>query len=82
MTYVLHSVRNRDGSINERELRRKGHRVEIINCREGEKMLFSYPDDDDKFVQTTRVIGTMDYPDVLKVFTNNSIYTFRKEASE
>ncbi|WP_337102366.1 hypothetical protein [Paenibacillus sp. YIM B09110] len=82
MTYVIESVRNHDGSVHERELRRKGQRIIIVKLGLFSPLLAVYVDDGDAVLQTSNVIaydgkGT----DCDTVKTRNTIYTFRKEAT-
>lgn len=82
-SYVIESVRNLDGKPHEREVRRKGQRVEILRCDIGAPMLVCYRDDGNKILRTSAVAnvgGTRKYPGGLVVTTNNTVYTFGKAA--
>ncbi|WP_157692466.1 hypothetical protein [Paenibacillus tuaregi] len=77
MTYIIESIRTHGGTPTDREARRKGQRVEILNLNVGQALLLVYRDDHNKILQTSRVESIAGY-DVLTVKTANSVYTFRK----
>ncbi|MGF9711666.1 hypothetical protein [Paenibacillus naphthalenovorans] len=78
MNYVIESVRHRDGSVHEREERRKGQRVVFAVCDVGFSMIYVYPDDDNKIVRTSAVEEIDVGSDDVVVTTQNTVYTFRK----
>lgn len=70
--YVIESIRNLDGTPHEREVRRKGQRVELLNCNVGQALLLVYCDDYNKLMWSTPVEmigGTGAYPGGLVVYT-------------
>lgn len=78
--YVIESIRNLDGSPHEREARRKGQRVELLRCEPGAPLLACYRDDYNKILRTStakHVLAT-DGAEEVVVYTQNSVYTFRK----
>ncbi|MEW9697985.1 hypothetical protein [Paenibacillus sp. SI8] len=78
MIYVIDSIRHRDGTPHEREARRKGHRVEIVNCRVGQSMVYGYVDEGTA-VHTSLVQDVITGEGELVVWTDNSEYTFKAE---
>ncbi|OMD16242.1 hypothetical protein [Paenibacillus odorifer] len=86
-SYVIESIRNLDGkseaTTHERESRRNGQRVEILRCEVGAPMLVCYRDDGNKILRTSAVANVL-YTDGARevvVYTQNSEYTFVKEAA-
>jgi hypothetical protein len=87
MNYVIERIRKKSGGSHEREARRKGHRVQIGLLQIGAPMLLVYVDDDDKVLRTSPVEAYSCEPDgsigdYLSVQTQNTVYCFRREASE
>ncbi|MNC33297.1 hypothetical protein D3C75_816850 [compost metagenome] len=82
-SYVIDSIRNLDGTAHEREARRKGQRVEILNCEVGAPMLVCYRDDGNKLLRTSAVANVLysDSADEVVVYTQNTEYSFVKEAA-
>ena len=83
--YTVESVKNRDGSVHEREARRQGHRVRIIRIGSSAPLLAEYIDEKDTILRTSPVSDWVDSGERLIVWTRNSVYTFRKideEAAE
>jgi hypothetical protein len=80
MTYVIKSIRHKDGTPHEREVRRKGQRVSIISCRVGSSMIYGYVDDG-SVVHTSMIIDALVGEGELVVWTQNTEYTFVKEVA-
>lgn len=80
MTYVIKSIRHKDGTPHEREARRKGHCVNILSCRVGASMIYAYADEG-SVVHTSMVIDALTGEGELVVWTQNTEYTFVKEVS-
>jgi hypothetical protein len=78
--YVIESIRNRDGSPHEREARRKGQRVELLQYGPGAPMLVCYRDDHNKILRTSAIENTFytDGEQDIVVHTQNTVYTFRR----
>ncbi|WP_342439301.1 hypothetical protein NSS79_10510 [Paenibacillus sp. FSL L8-0436] len=79
--YVIESVSNLDGTTHERESRRKGQRVEILNCTVGQALLLVYRDDYNKLMRSTPVTNVSYGAVDIVVWTQNSEYTFGKVAA-
>lgn len=80
-TYTIERVRHKNGTVHERELRRKGHRVRVIILTLGAPMILEYVDSGGYL--TTTDVETYTSPEyiggALVVQTRNSVYTPRKE---
>lgn len=79
--YVIDSVRQKDGTIHERELRRKGHRVFIAHVAIGDPLEVIYVDDSDKVLRTSPLEAyNADWNSAEKLIaqTKNSVYVFSK----
>lgn len=78
MTYEIESIRTKDGDIHERELRRKGHRVDIRGVMLDVPLFATYIDDGDRVLVTSPVEAFAETTTSLVVHTRYSIYLFRK----
>jgi len=74
--YILRKCRNADGSIHEREKKRKGQLVRIPYVEIGKSILIMY--DDLQGVNTSTVRSFTDADGYLKVTTNNTYYEFEE----
>jgi len=77
--YTIESVRRRDGSVHEREARRKGHRVRIGHIGGDAPLRAEYVDEPGAVLHTSPVSDWVRTDSgKLVVWTGNSVYTFRK----
>lgn len=82
MVYIIDRIKRKDGSVDERELRRKGQRVVIENLNVGESLVLQFLDDRSRSLVTTSVEAYNDDWEStghLIVQTTNSIYSLRNE---
>ncbi|MNV11745.1 hypothetical protein D3C71_1023200 [compost metagenome] len=79
MTYIIESIRTHGGTPTEREARRKGQRVDILNLNVGQPLVLAYRDDYNHLLHGSRV-ESVEGDDVLTVTTRNIVYTFVREA--
>jgi hypothetical protein len=79
--YVIDTITNRKtGSVHERQLRRKGHLVDIIWIKLGEPMIMQYVNEPGSHLSTSAVVNIDSLVDgSLVVTTRNSTYTFKSE---
>jgi hypothetical protein len=79
--YVIDTITNRKtGAIHERQLRRKGHLVDVIWMKLGEPMIYQYVAESGSHVSTSGVVNIDNLVDgSMVVTTRNSIYTFKSE---
>lgn len=80
MIYVIESIRHHDGTPYEREARRKGQRVDILNLNVGQPLVLAYLDDHNRILETTPVTSVFTRDAQLVITTLNSVYTFGKVA--
>ncbi|GIQ63666.1 hypothetical protein PACILC2_22340 [Paenibacillus cisolokensis] len=80
-TYIIESIRDIDGGPHERDERRRGQRVQIVTLTVGERFIAYYVDEG-TYLRTSLVRSVLTGDNVLKVRTENSVYTLRKEAIE
>lgn len=73
--YTIESIRNRDGSVHERELRRKGHRVKIEDFI---GLIITYIDEADAYLRTSPVESDVIDGELRIVTTRNTVYTFKE----
>ncbi|MGE7271392.1 hypothetical protein ACQKK5_08030 [Brevibacillus panacihumi] len=80
-TYTIDRIRHKNGTVHERELRRKGHRVNVVKLTLGSPMILEYVDSGG-YLMTTEVEAYTP-PEYIRgalvVQTRNSVYTLRKE---
>lgn len=74
--YIIDKIRNlSDGSIHERETRRKGHEVRLLVLQAGACMLWEYIEGG---MVRTSIVQKFKYDNgVLSVITENSSYEFK-----
>lgn len=80
--YEIHKIRDRySDKIHEREVRRKGHRVNIFHLEMNQFMYWTYIDGSG-ITRTSEVKSFSNSADgaTLTVTTKNSVYTFKKIA--
>ena len=76
--YTIESVRRRDGTVHEREARRKGHRVRVGHIGAGAPLRAEYVDEPGAILHTSPVSDWIRADSgKLVVWTGNSVYTFR-----
>lgn len=83
MYYVIERIRQKNGQPHEREARRKGHRVQLVELTLGSPLILTYPDDGNKVLQTSAVEafnvnddGSLRERVVIQ--TRNSVYVLQK----
>lgn len=82
MIYVIEKVREKNGAVHERELRRKGHRVTIESLCVEQPLFYRYVTEGSLVITSTVEAFNTDWESEghLVVQTRNSVYCFRKES--
>lgn len=83
--FIVEAIRIRsDNSPHEREARRKGQRVNVLQLEAGRNLIAEYIDDPGYVLRTSTVEEweISHASGLLTVTTENTVYTFRKEVAE